>query len=78
MSLAFCSPLRYPALPQRLGTPWTAPTLINPDSFSQTLFLAGPGSGSPAWVEGCALDCSHAGGWAGEGRVNAPLPGPPH
>lgn len=78
-SLAFCSPLPYPTLPQRLGTPWTTPTLINPDSSSQTLLLAGPGRGSPAWGEGRALDCSHAGGWAGKGKgVNAPLPGPPH
>lgn len=55
-----------PTLPRRLGTPWTAPTLINPGSSSQTLLLADPGRGSPAWGEGRALDCSHSGGWVGE------------
>ena len=67
------SPLPDPALPGRLGMPWTSRILINPGSSSQTLLLAGPGRGSPARGEVRALDHSHTGGWQTRGRGGRPL-----
>lgn len=70
MSLAFGSPLARtdPTLSGTLGMPWIVPTRINraalPKHYS---LLAGPGHGSPAWGKGRVLDCSHSGGWVGEG-----------